>query len=106
MAGPFSGRVNRPTEAAAHRPGCDAKRGNIGDQNKAAAFFTVELAVPFAVFHEAVEKSLGRPVYTHEFGMNYDGICAEFLGEKEAPTLEEIINLIPEEKRIIVDLST
>jgi len=46
--------------------------------------FTKELACPFAVFHEAVEKSLGRPVWTHEFGMNYEGICKEFLCEKEA----------------------
>lgn len=59
--------------------------------------FTKELACPFAVFHEAVEKSLGRPVWTHEFGMNYESICKEFLGEKDAPTMEEIIALIPEE---------
>ena len=64
--------------------------------------FTAELACPFEVFHEAVEKSLGRPVFTHEFGMNYSGICDEFLGRREAPTLEQIINLIPEEKRVIV----
>ena len=45
--------------------------------------FTAELSCPFDVFHEAVEKSLGRPVFTHEFGLNYDGICKEFLGEKD-----------------------
>ena len=39
--------------------------------------FTAELCCPFDVFHEAVEKSLGRPVFTHEFGLNYDGICKE-----------------------------
>ena len=43
--------------------------------------FTTELSCPFVVFHEAVEKSLGRPVFTHEFGLNYDGICKEFLCE-------------------------
>lgn len=63
--------------------------------------FTSELCCPFAVFHEAIEKSLGRPVFTHEFGLNYDGIMQEFLGERDAPTLEEIISLIPEEKRIV-----
>jgi hypothetical protein len=31
--------------------------------------FVTELCCPFDVFHEAVEKSLGRPVFTHEFGM-------------------------------------
>jgi hypothetical protein len=64
--------------------------------------FTQELCCPFDVFHEAVEKSLGRPVFTHEFGLNYDGICKEFLGEKEQPTLDEIINLIPEDKLIVI----
>lgn len=77
------------------------------DHREIAEFqlFTVELCVPFGVFHEAVEKSLGRPVWTHEFGMNWDGIIAEFLGEKDAPTMEDIINLIPEEKRIIIEVS-
>jgi hypothetical protein len=28
----------------------------------------------------------------------------KFLGEREPPTLEEIFNLIPEEKRIIVEV--
>lgn len=64
--------------------------------------FTTELCCPFDVFHEAVEKSLGRPVWTHEFGLNYDGICREFLGEQQPPTLQEIVDLIPEEKRVLV----
>ena len=56
----------------------------------------------FSQFHEAMEKSLGRPVWTHEFGLNYEGIVQEFLGEKEAPTFEEILNLIPEDKRVLL----
>lgn len=64
--------------------------------------FTAELCCPFDIFHEAVQKSLGRPVFTHEFGLNYQGICKEFLGEKEPPTMEEIISLIPEQKRIVI----
>ena len=60
------------------------------------------LCMPFDVFHEAVEKTIGRPVYTHEFGLNHDGIKKEINGEGVAPTLEEIINMIPAEKRIIV----
>ena len=35
------------------------------------------LCVPFSVFHEAVEKTIGRPVFTHEFGVNVDGIRTE-----------------------------
>jgi hypothetical protein len=64
--------------------------------------FTDELSMPFEVFHEALEKTLGRPVWTHELALNFDGIAMELLGEKDAPTMEEIIGLIPEEKRILV----
>ena len=66
--------------------------------------FTAELCCPFGVFQEAVEESLGRPVWTHEFGLNYDGIVAEFLGECQPPTMQEIIEMVPAEKRIVVAL--
>lgn len=59
------------------------------------------LALPFGRFHEAVEKVLGRAVFTHEFAYR-DELIREFLGGKPAPTFEEIMNLIPEEKRIIL----
>ncbi len=60
------------------------------------------LCMPFGIFHEAIEKTLGRPVYTHEFGLNVEGLKKELLGESEAPSLEAIINLIPEDKQVIV----
>lgn len=63
------------------------------------------LCMPFDVFHEALEKTLGRPVWTHEMGMNWDGLLAELHGERPAPTFEEIINLIPASKRVIVAVS-
>jgi len=66
--------------------------------------FTDELCCPFEVFHEAIEKALGRPVYTHEFGLSMESVRQEFLGERDAPTLQEILELIPEEKRIVIDL--
>lgn len=66
--------------------------------------FQDKLCMPFSVFHEAIEKVLNRPVYTHEFGLNYEGIVKEYLGVQEPPTFEEIINLIPEEKRIVIGI--
>lgn len=63
---------------------------------------TAELCCPFEVFHEAVEKTLGRPVFTHEFGLNYDGLYSELIGEKNAPSLQEILDLIPQDKRLII----
>jgi hypothetical protein len=64
--------------------------------------FEERLCMPFDVFHEAVEKALGRPVFTHEFGLNADGLKKELLGEQPAPTRDEIWNLIPADKRILV----
>lgn len=61
-----------------------------------------KLCVPFDVFHRAIEKALGRPVFTHEFVFNYEELRKELYGEKEPPTFEEIIRLIPEEKRILI----
>ena len=62
-----------------------------------------KLCVPFDLFHEAMEEALGRPVYTHEFAFR-DELRKELYGEKPAPTLEEIINLIPEGKRMIIKI--
>jgi hypothetical protein len=65
--------------------------------------FERKLCMPFGVFHEAIEKALGRPVYIHEFGSsNVNNLKKELLGEAPAPTLEDIINMIPEEKRVFI----
>jgi len=64
--------------------------------------FQKRMCVPFSVFHAAIEKVLDRPVYTHEFGLNYDGIVAEYLGKVPKPSFEDIINMIPEDKLIVV----
>lgn len=64
--------------------------------------FTAELCMPFGEFHKALESVLKRPVFTHEFGMNYDGLVREFLGVGSAPTMREIIYMIPADKRIVV----
>ena len=62
------------------------------------------LCMPFEAFHEAIEKALGRPVYTHEFGLDRDGLKAELLGEKKSPTIDDILSLIPKDKRVILVL--
>lgn len=63
------------------------------------------LCMPFDVFHEAVEKTLGRPVFTHEFSMNKEGLQRELMGEQAAPTFDEILALIPQEKLMLVTIS-
>ena len=64
--------------------------------------FQEKLCMDFNRFHEAMEKVLGRPVFTHEFGLNYSGLVEEYLGTKPKPSFEEIINLIPKEKQLII----
>ena len=61
------------------------------------------LCIPMDVFHEALEKELGRDVFTHELKEVWR-LQSEFLGDMSAPSFEEIMDLIPEEKRIIVSL--
>lgn len=64
-----------------------------------------KLCMPLEVFYSSLREALGRPVYNHELaGAGWDTIIMELLGEVEAPSLEDIINLIPEEKRVIVNL--
>jgi hypothetical protein len=62
--------------------------------------FEDKLCMPWPVFHEAMCKALDRPVYTHEFGLNREGLQKELLGELPAPSLEEILDLIPQEIRV------
>jgi hypothetical protein len=62
-----------------------------------------KLCMPFGEFQAAMEKLLGRGVWTHEFAY-VDQLKAEAEGRAKRPTFEEIVALIPEEKRIIVDI--
>lgn len=62
------------------------------------------LCMNFGDFHLAIEKVLGRPVFSHEFAYadKPNGLKAEFLGVAPKRSLEDIINLVPEEKRIVL----
>lgn len=59
------------------------------------------LCMPFDRFHAAVEKVLGRGVFTHEFAQ-IERLREEHKGQRSKPTFEEILGLIPESKRIVV----
>lgn len=62
------------------------------------------LCVPFSRFHEAIEKTLGRPVFTHEFGLNREGLTKELFDDSEPPSLDEIISMIPQHKRLVISI--
>ena len=79
----------------------------IGKSHREIAEFqmhTTELCCPFDVFHGAMEKALGRSIWTHEFAMNFDGLRAELFDGNTAPTFQDILELIPAHKRIVVEL--
>jgi hypothetical protein len=66
--------------------------------------FESRLCMPFDLFHRGIEAVLGRPVFTHEFAYvdTPGGLRAEALRLAPAPTLTEICDLIPADKRIVV----
>lgn len=47
------------------------------------------LLVDFRVFHEGIEELLGRPVWTHEFGINIEGLREEAGNAMRGLTNEE-----------------
>lgn len=56
------------------------------------------LCMPFDVFHEAIEKTLNRPVFTHEFGLSRDRLYNEVFGSRKRPELQDILKSIPQDK--------
>lgn len=72
---------------------------------KDRALFQLEqdrLCMPFDEFHRAVEEALGRPVWTHEFGMNRAGLLAELRGKATAPSFADILAMLPADRTVVV----
>lgn len=59
------------------------------------------LCMPYGVFRNALNEALGRGVHSHEL-RNPDALIRELLGEERAPTLAEIIQFIPADKRVVI----
>lgn len=47
------------------------------------------MCMPFSVFHEATEKALGRPVWTHEFA-EPDRLREELAGARPKGTMADV----------------
>ena len=60
------------------------------------------LSMPFDAFHEAIEHALSRPVYTHEFGLNWKGLQEELFEGRKSPTLTELLDMFPGDKPLLV----
>lgn len=59
------------------------------------------LCMPFDIFVEAVERALGRPVKVGEF-LASSRLLAELTGERQPPNLDELLSMLPEDKRILL----
>jgi len=59
------------------------------------------LCMDFSRFHEAMEHVLERPIWIHEFAY-WDLLIAEYEEKREHPTFEQIMNLIPKDKKSMV----
>ena len=60
------------------------------------------LCMPFSVFHQSISEALGRDVLSHEFGPNWDGLKKELFDGAPAPTLDEVLAMLPAGKPVIV----
>lgn len=59
------------------------------------------LCMPFDVFVEAVERALGRPVTVGEY-LSSQRLLAELTGEQRTPDMAELLDMLPEEKRVLL----
>ena len=63
-----------------------------------------KLCMPFSLFHNYIEQLLDRPVWTHEFA-DADSLRDEYKEVIDKPTFETIVNKLPQEKVILLDVS-
>ncbi len=71
------------------------------DQIATFQLYQERLCMPFSIFHEAIEKTLGRSVWTHEFAYP-DNLRRELEGILNTPTMQEILDLLPKDKIVVI----
>lgn len=59
------------------------------------------MCVDFDLYHKSISHVLGRPVFSHEFAF-HDQLVKEYLGVEQPPTFNEILDLIPENKKLLI----
>ncbi len=92
-------QITREEALAIHK--CEAWKDWSDEQIVGFQLFQDMLAIPFGVFHGAIQRVLGRPVFTHEFA-DVPSLRAEYMKERAPKTFEEIVAMIPAEKLVII----
>ena len=96
--------MNQLTKEQAIAFGKEGAWENLSLDERALLQLTQDkLCMPFDKFHEAVTHLLGRSVWTHEFA-DPKALLAEYMGECEPRTMSDILELIPAEKRIVIEV--
>ncbi len=62
------------------------------------------LCMDFSAFHEATEKALKRPVWTHEFA-DPKLLIAEFEGKLPKATMDAVLAKLPKGKDVILAIT-
>lgn len=62
------------------------------------------LEMPFDLVHQRIEELVGRPVWTHEMGLNKDGLIAEARGARHA-TMDEIVGQLAQTGKLVIVLT-
>ena len=62
------------------------------------------LEIDFPLVHERIEELVGRPVWTHEFGLRSQEEFEEMTRQRtcERPDLVDIVSLVPPNKETII----
>lgn len=60
------------------------------------------ISVPLELVKARLCALVGRPVFTHEIGLAFEELIEEAKGARLEPPMEQILSLIPDEKRIVI----
>jgi hypothetical protein len=91
-----------PTCVAAFKSRQSARKMTGDERAAEMRLFAGPLEIPFALLHQRIEELVGRPVWTHELGTNFDGLVEE-ARTRQHPTFEQIVAPLAE-KAIIVEV--
>lgn len=74
------------------------------DEREAEFRLLTWIEVPIDLMRDRINALLGRPFWSHEMGPGFERLAKEVRWEGRPSTMQEISDLIPAEKRILVSL--
>lgn len=90
--------MSKETAVAIHDSGAWRKLGIV--ERAKLQLQQPRLCMPFSEFHKAVEQSIGRPVWTHEF-IEPKSLLAEIEPCNKRATLADVLGKLPTDKTVV-----